>query len=48
MKCPICGSEMLHGYLNVGAALWSERKHTVALAPNESEKYVQSKHKHQS
>ena len=45
---PICGSEMLHGYLNVGAALWSERKHTVALAPNESEKYVQSKHKYQS
>ena len=40
MKCPICGSEMLHGYLNVGAAIWSERKHAVSLAPNESERYA--------
>jgi hypothetical protein len=27
MKCPFCDAEMLHGYLNCGTAIWSERKH---------------------
>ncbi|GEM_PF-1438579 len=40
MKCPLCGSEMLHGYLNVPTAIWSERKHVLTTVPNDSEKYA--------
>ncbi|MDO4732739.1 MAG: PF20097 family protein [Bacillota bacterium] len=40
MKCPFCGVEMLHGYLNCGASLWSERKHRFSLLPDGKEKYA--------
>ena len=40
MKCPFCQVEMMHGYLNCGHAIWSERKHKVSLLPDGSEKYA--------
>lgn len=40
MKCPYCGSEMIHGYLNCGMTLWSERKHRVSLLPDGKERYA--------
>lgn len=40
MKCPFCNEEMLHGYFNCGAAIWSERKHKMSLLPNRKETYA--------
>ena len=40
MKCPSCGSEMLHGYLNCGNAIWSERKHKISTLPGSGESYA--------
>ena len=40
MKCPFCDVEMLHGWLNCGAALWSERKHKLSIMPDGKEKYA--------
>lgn len=40
MKCPFCDIEMLHGYLNCGTTIWSERKHKISLLPNGKEKYA--------
>lgn len=42
MKCPCCGTEMLHGYLNCGSALWSQRQHKLSLAPSSGESYALS------
>ena len=39
MKCPFCNSEMLQGYLNSGAAIWSERKHKISMLPDGKERY---------
>ena len=33
MKCPFCNTEMIPGYLNSGAAIWSERKHKISMLP---------------
>lgn len=38
MNCPYCNTEMIHGYLNCGTALWSERKHTISLLTDSKEK----------
>ncbi len=40
MKCPFCDVEMLHGYLNCGTTIWSERKHKISTLPDEKEKYA--------
>lgn len=40
MKCPFCNTEMLHGYLNSGAAIWSERRHKISMLPDGKEKYA--------
>ena len=40
MKCPFCDTEMLHGYLNCGMTIWSERKHKISLNPDYEEKYT--------
>ena len=40
MNCPVCDMEMLPGYLNCGAAIWSERKHTMSLIPDRKERYA--------
>ena len=40
MKCPFCDAEMLHGYLNCGNAIWSERKHKISTLPDTKEKYA--------
>lgn len=40
MKCPYCDTEMLHGYLNCGTTIWSERKHKISLLPDKKEKYA--------
>ena len=40
MKCPFCNTEMLHGYLNCGSVIWSERKHILTTRPNRKEKYA--------
>ncbi|MBR6555396.1 MAG: hypothetical protein IKT90_04195 [Clostridia bacterium] len=40
MKCPFCDVEMMHGWLNCGAALWSERKHKLSIMPDGKEKYA--------
>ncbi len=40
MKCPYCDVEMLHGYLNCGTIIWSERKHKISMLPNGKEKYA--------
>lgn len=39
-KCPFCNTEMLHGYLNVGNAIWSERKHKLSTNPDAKERYA--------
>lgn len=40
MKCPYCSVEMIHGYLNCGLTLWSERKHKISLLPDGKEQYA--------
>jgi hypothetical protein len=40
MKCPFCDVEMLHGYLNCGAAIWSQRKHKLSMLPDGKEIYA--------
>lgn len=40
MKCPYCNTEMIHGYLNCGTTIWSERKHKISTLPNNKEKYA--------
>lgn len=40
MKCPFCDVEMVHGYLNCGAAIWSGRKHKISLLPDGKEQYA--------
>ena len=40
MKCPYCDVEILHGYLQGGMMIWSEKKHTISLLPNKKEKYA--------
>lgn len=40
MKCPFCGLEMKHGYLQTGIALWSERKHRISLLTAPGEPYA--------
>lgn len=40
MICPFCNIEMIHGYLNCGMTLWSERKHKISLLPDEKERYT--------
>ena len=40
MKCPFCDVEMLHGYLNCGNAIWSERKHRISTLPDGKEIYT--------
>lgn len=40
MQCPFCGTQMLPGYLNCGAVIWSERKHKISMLPNGKEKYA--------
>ena len=40
MKCPFCGTEMLRGYLSLGNAIWSERKHKLSTNPGSSERYA--------
>ena len=40
MICPWCKIEMLHGYLNCGATIWSERKHKISINPDMNEKYT--------
>jgi len=40
MNCPYCDIDMLKGYLNCGAALWSERKHKISLLPDGQERYA--------
>ena len=40
MKCPFCDVEMLHGWLNCGGVIWSERKHKISMLPDSNEKYA--------
>lgn len=40
MNCPYCNVEMLHGYLQGGGMIWSEKKHKISLLPNKKEKYA--------
>lgn len=40
MKCPYCDTEMIHGYLNCGAVIWSERKHRISTLADGKEKYA--------
>jgi len=40
MKCPFCDVEMLHGYLNCGMAIWSERRHRISVLPDGKEQYA--------
>ena len=40
MKCPFCDVEMLHGWLNCGGVIWSERKHKLSIMPDGKEKYA--------
>lgn len=40
MMCPFCNTEMIHGFLNSGAAIWSERKHKISMLPDGKEKYA--------
>ena len=40
MLCPYCKVEMIHGYLNSGAAIWSDRKHKISMLPGRKEKYA--------
>ena len=40
MECPFCKTEMIHGYLNCGNAIWSERKHLISTLPDGKEKFA--------
>lgn len=40
MVCPFCGTQMIAGYLNSGAAIWSERRHKISLLPDGKERYA--------
>lgn len=40
MKCPYCQAETMHGWLNSGRILWSERKHKISLLTDGKEKYA--------
>ena len=40
MECPFCGTEMIHGYLNCGNTIWSERKHRISTLPDAKEKFA--------
>ena len=40
MKCPYCKIEMVHGYLNCGQIIWSERKHKLVTWPDNTEQYA--------
>ena len=40
MHCPYGETEMIKGYLNCGAALFSERKHKLSLLPDGKERYA--------
>lgn len=40
MKCPFCDTKMLHGYLNVGNAIWSEKKHKLSTNAGAKERYA--------
>lgn len=40
MKCPYCNTDMIHGYLNTGMTIWSERKHKISLLPDGNEMYA--------
>jgi hypothetical protein len=40
MKCPFCGVEMIHGYLNCGMTLWSTKKHKISFLLDDNEKYA--------
>ena len=40
MKCPYCNIDMVHGYLNCGNAIWSERKHKISTLADRKEKYT--------
>ena len=40
MNCPVCDLEMIPGYLNCGAALWSDHKHKMSLIPKQTERYA--------
>ena len=42
MKCPYCNIEMIHGYLQGGLMIWSNRKHKISLLPSNQEKYALS------
>ena len=40
MKCPFCGVEMIHGYLNCGMTLWSTKKHKISFLLDDNEEYA--------
>lgn len=40
MRCSYCNIEMIHGYLNCGMTLWSDKKHHLSLAVDETEQYA--------
>ncbi|MGN0316260.1 MAG: PF20097 family protein [Fusicatenibacter sp.] len=40
MKCPYCNVEMIHGYLNCGTTIWSEKKHRISCLPNSKEQFA--------
>ena len=40
MKCPYCNTDMIHGYLNTGMTIWSERNHKISLLPDGNEMYA--------
>ncbi len=40
MKCPFGDIETIHGYLNCGNIIWSERKHKISTLPDSKERYT--------
>lgn len=38
--CPYCNIEMIRGYLNTCATIWSENSHLISLLPGRNEKYA--------
>ena len=40
MKCPYCHTDMIPGFFNCGAAIWSERRHKISMLPGRDEKYA--------
>lgn len=40
MRCPFCDTEMISGYLNCGAVIWSDRKHKLSLLPDGKERFA--------